>query len=415
MVKSLIIKIRTFFYKDKLFFKDAFLNMMAFAIYICSQQIVLLPALAKLLDENSYANVILFITILNVFSNVLGGQLGVTHQLQKYQYDGKREEEKSDFFILMLLSSLLVVICFPIILNILNYKVLSIVFMTITALVSNYRMYIRYLFRLNSTYINTIVQNIVYFIGVCCGLLTFKFIQISWLPLFIGEIFALVYTIFVIPHKIIKIRKSKIFSKTLKRYSGLGLADALTNVVNLIDKLLVFPLLGAYSLAVYNAGTATSKVAALVMNPLNEVILVKLSKAKDKGASSLLRAVITFSFIFSSALFVILIPLIYVLSFILYRQYLDDIKAIIILLSMGCAVGTTSSVMKNFILRFANPKQLGICYLINLVVIVVCGLYGARMYGLLGFAFAMVIGHVELWISFVVVLFRYSNREENIE
>lgn len=415
MVKSLIIKIRTFFYKDKLFFKDTFLNMMAFTIYICSQQIVLLPALSKLLDENSYANIILFITILNVFCNVLGGQLGVTHQLQKSEYNGKEEEERSDFYILMLLASLLVVICFPIILNLLNYDVLSIVFMTITVLVSNFRMYIRYFFRLNSTYKNTIIQNIAYFIGVCCGLFTFKFIQISWLPLFLGEIFALTYTIFIIPHKKIKIHKSKIFSNTLKRYSGLGSADALTNMVNLIDKLLVYPLLGAYSLAVYNAGTATSKVAALVMNPLNEVILVKLSKAKDKGASSLLRTVITFSFISSAVLFVILIPIIYGLSFILYRQYLQDIKGIIVLLSIGCAVGTTSSVMKNFILRYANPKQLGICYLINLVIIVVCGLYGARMYGLLGFAFAMVIGHVELWISFVVVLFRYSNREENIE
>ena len=412
-MQSLITKTKKIITKDKLFFKDALLNMIAFAIYICAQQIILLPTLAKLLNENSYANVIIFINVLNVFCNVLGGQLGITHQLQKPQYEENNEEDKSDFFILMVLSSLFIIICFPIILSILKYNVASIIFLVITVLISNFRMYIRYLFRVNSTYKNTIFQNVAYLIGVCCGLLAFGFIQISWLPLFLGEIFFFFYTIFVIPKNKIKVHKSVIFNATLRRYGGLASADALTNAVTLIDKLLVYPLLGAYSLAVYNAGTVTSKAAALVMNPLNEVILVKLSKAKDKGASSLLRTVITVSFILSAILFVVIIPIIYVLSFILYKQYLQDIKVIILLLSLGCAIGTTSSLMKSFILRFAKPKQLTICYLINLLVLVVSGLIGAKTLGLLGFAIAMVIGRIELWLSFIIVLVKYSNYAEN--
>jgi O-antigen/teichoic acid export membrane protein len=404
---KLLSKVKEFLNRDKLFFKDAFLNMIAFAIYIVSQQIVLLPVLAKLLNEESYANVIIFITVLNVFCNVLGGQIGVTRQLQKTHYEGNDKDENNDFSLLMIFASIAIIVCFPIILFILKYDWVSIIFLVITALISNFRLYIRYLFRINSTYKKTIFQNLFYLCGVGCGLLLFLAIKIAWLPLILGEVFALIYTLFVIPHHKVQAKKSKQFKNTVTRYSGLGSADALTNAVTLIDKLLVYPLLGAYSLAVYNAGTATSKVAALVMNPLNEVILVKLSKAKEKGAASLLRTVIKVSLVSVVVLFLVLVPVIYCLSYVLYRQYLQDICSIILLLSIGCAVGTTSSVMKSFILRFAKPKQLTTCYLINLVVLAVCGCFGAKILGLLGFAISMVLGRVELWISFVVVLVKY--------
>ena len=96
---KLLSKIKEFLSQDKLFFKDALLNMVAFAIYIVSQQLVLLPAFSKLLGEESYANVIIFIAVLNVFGNVLGGQIGVTRQLQKKQYLGNELEESNDFCI----------------------------------------------------------------------------------------------------------------------------------------------------------------------------------------------------------------------------------------------------------------------------------------------------------------------------
>lgn len=404
---KLLSKIKEFLSQDKLFFKDALLNMVAFAIYIVSQQLVLLPAFSKLLGEESYANVIIFIAVLNVFGNVLGGQIGVTRQLQKKQYLGNELEESNDFSLLMIFASILITFCFPIILIILEYDWVSIIFMIIIALLLNFRLYIRYLFRVNSTYIKIIFQNLCYLCGIGCGLFLFSIVRFVWFPLFLGELFAIVYIICVIPHTKIYLRASISFKNTVARYGALGSADALTNVVTLIDKLLVYPLLGAYSLAVYNAGTTTSRVAALVMNPLNEVILVKLSKAKDKGAKSLLRTVIKMSIISVTVMFVILVPVIYCLSFILYKQYLVDISSIILLLSIGCAVGTTSSVMKSFILRFAKPKQLTSCYVINLIVLVVLGYLGAKVLDLLGFAISMVLGRIELWVSFVFVLVKY--------
>lgn len=125
-MRAFFIKIISTIKTNKLFFRDAFLNTAAFMVYICSQQIILFPIMAKLLDSETYANMIMYITIMNVFCNALGGQLGVTHQLQKNSYGNNTKAENSDFMILMLGASLLIATCFPIIIGILEFDVISI-------------------------------------------------------------------------------------------------------------------------------------------------------------------------------------------------------------------------------------------------------------------------------------------------
>lgn len=413
-MKKMFGEVKKILKTHRFFLKDASLNMVAFAIYIFSQQILLLPILARILDANSYANIIIFINIMNVFCNVLGGQLGVTHQLQKKQYE-KQEDERNDFAIFMLIFSFLITICFGVILSCMRFEKISIVFLTFTVLISNYRLYIRYYFRINSKYNFTILQNIFYMFGMLAGLGLLKVMDCMWLPVFMAEVFAFAYTLFVIPTPKFALKKSLYFNKTAKRYLGLGSADVLTNMVTLVDKLLVFPLLGAYSLAVYNAGTSISKVTALIMNPLNEVLLVRLSKAREKGLAGLLKMLIIVSLIVSIIMFVLLIPIIYVFSYILYRQYLDAICTIIFLLSLRCAIGITTSVMKSFILRYAKPSQLTKCYLFNLVILAVGGYWGAKFGGLVGFTSAMVLGQVTLWGMFVLILAKYCCGENFYE
>jgi len=397
---------------NSIFFKDATLNVIAFAIYICSQQLFLLPILARLLEDEDYAILIVVINLMNAFCNVLGGQLGVTHQLVKDDYCECKENERGDFFFIMLIASIGMVVCLFAILVFLDLKVIDIVVFCIIAVISNFRLYIRYYFRINSIYKNTIWQNVFYLFGVLCGLPVVKILNIMWLPLLLGEGFACVYTLCVIPMKSIRIRKSNYIKKVIKRYAGLGVADAMTNIVTLVDKLLVYPLLGSYTLAVYNAGSSTSKVTALIMNPLNEVLLVKLSKAKEEGISKLLKVIIITSFLVSAVMFVIFIPIIYVFSYLLYNQYLSDINSIIYLLSIRCSVGITVSIMKSFIIRYAKSSQLAGCYALNLLILGLGGYIGADKAGLFGFAVATVIAQIGLWLSYIVILIMKCGDDE---
>ena len=296
-MKDIFYKIVSVLKRDRSFMHDAVWNMVAFMVYICSQQVLLLPVMAKLLDSDGYAKLILSITLMNVFCNVLGGQLGVTHQLLKNQYVGQEEYEHSDFLLLMTMASLLITICFPIILLFLKFDIISVIFVTITVLISNFRLYIRYHFRITGNYKYMLFQNLCYLFGIGIGIVLQFAVKIMWLPIVLGELFAGLFTLIVVPVRFAKLQLTENLSSTLKRYSGLGFADALLNLVTMIDKLLIYPLMGAQSLAVYNSGAATSKVAALLVNPLNDVILVKLSKTKDGGRTKILKTVISVSFI----------------------------------------------------------------------------------------------------------------------
>ncbi len=405
-MKSILNKIKSLFKKEKLFFQDAFLNMMAFVIYIGSQQIVLFPLLAKLLDEVSYANIITFTTLMNAFCCFLGGQMGVTHQLQLDSYNGDEKKRNGDFLILMASASALIAVVFPIVLTVLKFDALCILFFTVTTLMSNFRLYIRFYFRVNSKYNHTICQNLFYLLGVGVGIGLYLVLKWMWLPLFLAEAFALTYTLFVIPKTKIKAKPSDNFPATAKRYAGLGSVDAMTNTVTLIDKLLIYPLLGSYPLAVYNAGTATSKVTDLVVNPLNEVILVKLSKAKEAGSGALWKTIILISLAVIAALFALSMPIIYVFTWVLYRQYLTDVVSIILLLSLACGIGTTASIMKSFIIRYAKSSQLMLCYALHIVCLAVGGYFGAKLYSVAGFAASVVLSKIELWVSFVITLRR---------
>lgn len=396
---------------DRSFLRDARLNMCAFAIYIAAQQIILLPILAKLLDDTSYASIIIFISLMNVFCNVLGGQIGVTRQLRSHWYCDKNIEH-IDFNVLMLYASCFVTLIMPIVLIILKYSFLSILFLLLITLISNYRLYIRFMFRMNSDYGKIIKQNLLYLVGIIVGLLFVKPTQIAWIPLFLGELAAIIYTLSIIPKKIPIFHKSAEFKGTITRYLGLGSADALTNAVTLVDKLLVYPLLGSYSLAVYNAGSAMGKITSLIMNPLNEVILVYLSKASDRGAPKLFFAIIKLSFLLCMILSAIMLPVIYLMSLLLYHQYIQDITTILIFLSLASSIGTVTSILKNFILKYAKPKQLTLCYAVNLVLLAIGGSLGAIFYGLVGFSFAVVCVRALLWLSFIWVLFICMRKEQ---
>lgn len=61
--------------KYKNFLSDVMLNMIGFGIYIVSQQILLLPLLNKMVNDDIYSSFVLYISVLNVICNVTGSEL----------------------------------------------------------------------------------------------------------------------------------------------------------------------------------------------------------------------------------------------------------------------------------------------------------------------------------------------------
>ena len=157
-----------FLKKYKSFFSDMILNMIGFGIYIIAQQIVLLPILAKTVDDTIYSSLVLYISILNVICNVTGGELGNERLVRDSDY--KEKSIIGDFArILLTLSPIVAIITFPILIF-LKYSILGSIFLVLTILMANIRLYATCFYRLEKKYNKVIIQNLFYLVRSYCKL-----------------------------------------------------------------------------------------------------------------------------------------------------------------------------------------------------------------------------------------------------
>ena len=63
--------------------RDLVFNTLGFGIYIATQQILLMPIMARILPEEDFAKVVLYISVFAIITNVLGSELGIVKQVKK--------------------------------------------------------------------------------------------------------------------------------------------------------------------------------------------------------------------------------------------------------------------------------------------------------------------------------------------
>ena len=384
------------------FFKDVFLNTFAFCIYVFAQQVILMPYLAKHMLEKPYAVFLIYISILNIICNSFGSQLGVAKQVNV----NKKSNDDSDYqFLILTLSFISIIICliFGIIYS---YSAFNILMLSIILIFCNFRFYVRYLFRINDDYKSIILQNVLYFIGIIIGLFVYSKVKYFWLPMLIGELFGFLLNIFKKPITVFSFKRSKKFKQIFSHFFGYSLSSFLSNITSLIDKLLVFPLLGSLNLIIYTVGNTFSKLLALISNPINDVVLAWISKKEFKITKGIIIKSLLLSILLILVLTLFSIPIIYTATLILYKQYLFKIKKIIVLLSISGSIVFITSFFKSFVIRYSKSLNLVYIYLVHIIFLSLFGYFGAKFFALNGFLIGVILSRAQLWISYSIVLYK---------
>ena len=399
-----------FINKYKNFFSDMILNMIGFGIYIIAQQILLLPILAKIVDDTIYSNIVLYISILNVVCNVTGGELGNVRLVRDSAY--KEKKSLGDFTrILVNISPIITVIIFPILLY-LKYSILGSILFTLTILMSNVRLYATCFYRLEQKFTKVIFQNIYYLIGIILSLILFKFLGNIYLLLFIPELISLMYALKNSDLLKMGLKKTDEMSKTLKKFGGLGFVSLLTNLMNYFDKFLIYPMFGATSVAVYYAVNSMSKIASLITNPMSSVILSWVSNSDEKKAK---KKILKLSLISNIPILIVVtiitIPLTYIALRILYSQYLDEALVLILPIAITTAFGTAATLIKSVLLKYSKTNKLVFAYIVYFIIFAILGYFMSKTQGLVGFTIANLISKVILWGLFIILLFTSKNKK----
>ncbi len=392
-----------FIKKYKNFFSDMILNMIGFGIYIMAQQILLLPILAKLVNDDIYSSIVLYISILNVICNTTGGELGNVRLVRDSDY--KEKNIIGDFtLVLLTIYPIIAIIVFPILIY-LDYTVFGSLLLVVTILMANVRLYSTCYYRLEQKYNKVILQNVCYLVGIIISLLLFYFYNNIYLLLFIPEFISLIYALRNSDLLKMKFVKTKEMINTIKKFIKLGAVSLLTNLMNYFDKFLIYPMFGATSVAVYYAVNSMSKITSLITTPISNVILSWVSNSKSKDSKlKILKATLFSNIPVIFIVTILTIPFTYIALKILYSQYVADATSLILPIAITSGFGTASTLVKSVLLKFSNTNKLLITYIGYFCIFIVLGYFFSKNYGLQGFAIANMFSKIILWGLFILLI-----------
>lgn len=394
-----------FLNKYKNFFSDMILNMIGFGIYIVSQQIILLPILNKVVEENIYANIVLYISILNVVCNTTGGELGNVRLVRDSEY--KAKNIIGDFTrILVILSPIIAIIVFPLFIY-LKYSVIGSLIFTVTILLANIRLYATCFYRLRQTYTKVIIQNILYLVGIVIGLGLFIISRNIYILLFAPELISVFYALKNSDILEMKFAKTKEMFATVKKFFQLGFVSFLTNLMNYFDRFLIYPMFGAAAIAMYYAVNSMAKVTSLITNPMSNVILSWVSNASDQSSKAkILKMTLLANLPVIILVTLLTMPCSYAALWILYHEYIYVKEALILIIpiSITTAFGTAAALIKSVLLKYSNTNKLVITYIVYFLVFAVSAYFLSKSNGILGFTIANLISQIVLWILFIILL-----------
>lgn len=378
-------KIKKIIDKYKFLFSDMILNMVGFGIYVVSQKIILLPIIAKQVNDNIYTSLTLFMSILNIFCNVTGGELGNVRLIKNNDYKDKKVI--GDFSRILLVLSLLIIVIGSPILIFLKYEYKYILFFILTILMANIRLYATNFYRLEKKFLKVIIQNLIYLIGIILGLFLFNYIHEIYIVLFIPELISIIYALFNCDLIKMGLNKTTEIKSTIKKYIGLGTISLLNNIMNYCDSILIYPILGAQQVAVYYAVNSVSNITSLLTNPMSSVILSWISNAKDEKKNKIFKITLSINIPLIIIVTLITIPLTYLSMFVLYKQYLSGITILVILISISTAFGTAGAFTKTILIKYTKTANLVGIYIMYFIVLSILGIILSKINSLIRICF----------------------------
>lgn len=398
--------------KIKTFLQDSLLNIFSVALPLLVLQIITFPLIANELGGQEYGLIIALISLYTVVSFPLGNVLNNVRLLMNESY--LKKKEVGDFNNFLAGSSFIGVI----IINILslyidpNITKTDIILLSIITVLSLLKEYLIVGFRLILNYKGILLNNFYLSFGYLLGTFFFYLFGYWQLIYLFGLILSIVYIL--VNTKLHKepFKFTSLLKETLNKSVLLYISNLLKNLISHADKLILLPLLGPTSVAVYYTATIIGKIISMLINPINSVILSYLVKMERISLKGFLK-------MFSAALMIGIfgyIASIFVSPFFLrffYKEWSEQSLELIYITTATAIVGMLSTVINPFNLRFNKTILQIYMTVLHLIVYIISSYFFYTAYGLKGFSFGVLIAAIfQLLMQLSVFFFNYYRKKE---
>lgn len=388
--------------------KDMLINLIASSLPLLILQIIIFPLLSKELEPQVYGLFILVYSLINMVTGTFATSLNNIRLLNNQKYENSNQT--GDFpnllvWALFINTCIVSFLYYFIIENHYVLEYLSIIFLSLIICLHDYFI-VEY--RLELKFIEILKNRIVMSFGFILGYFIYCFFN-SWIfVLLVPYFLCFLYVINTTEIWKEKIRKTNNFNKIRKEWFQFSFATSLLRINTYADKIILFPLLGGYSVSSYFAATTVSKLIVMIIDPINSVVLSHISKLEEKPVK-LFKQVFLFGLIFLVIFYYISLGITDVVLAYLYPDYYISTLKIIEIITITTMVQVLSTLIQPFILKFCQIKHQITINFIETTLYLILSLLFFYYFELIGFCLGILISKV-IKVLVQLYIFKISSK-----
>jgi O-antigen/teichoic acid export membrane protein len=389
---------------------DMFLNIIASIMPVFILQFILLPIVAQKYDEFSYGLMLTLLSLVTLSVQSLSVSLTNSRLLLNHKYSD--ENLSGDFNIILLAYTIINIIVLSIGTFLYEGKIniVNIILILFISVIQLFRRYLLVSFRIDINYKGILLSNSILVVGYIIGMLVFMYSKI-WQSIYIfGELFSLVYVVKKTNLYKEPIRITKLFKGTIKHSVVILGASFLGTANSHIDRLLLYPMLGAKMVTIYYVSTLFGKTISMLVGPINNVILTYISKMRKFEIDSF-KIMLTVASAFGLISYFVIVIISESVLQIIYPDYVDAAMKLIYITTLTSIVMMLSTVINPVVLKFCNITWQVWINLINIIVYIVLTYILVGLYGIYGFCYAALISSL---VKLLMLIYVYISNHKKL-
>lgn len=378
--------------KGKKVTSDFILRISSSVLTTFANQIVLLPVLAAVFDAQTYGFLLTLISIKNIIAGTLGNSLYSTRLIVNSDYE--EEKKTGDFNRLIAISAIISVIAIAIIsafiggISVITYILL----MPITAIYT-LNAYLTVWYPIKLQFKKSLIHSIFVSIGTLIGVLL-VYLTKQWTLAYLAS--ALAGLLFVLKNtQILKegFGKTSRMGATVSKWSLLMITTLLVNVVTYLDRLILFPLIGAEAVSTFSTASYFGKALSILAMPVASVMLSYYAQ-RNFGMTRKRFWVINGICLVMLGLFAVFSLLLGEwVTGLMFPKLIKDAAPYIFVANVSAAIAALVQIVQSASMKYAKTYWQLVVQIVYLVVYFGLGMLMIQTNGIMGFCIASLIAN----------------------
>lgn len=399
--------------KAKNISKDFIYNITASLLFTGVMQIIVYPYLAQRFSAQEYGTLLTLMGIANTVVVSLGNTLNNTRLIMNQAYEKKHLS--GDFNIILIFAVFVSVVCTIIAGTfVFDQGIFATVLLSLYVGLACFRAYVSVEFRLVLNFKKILYGNVWGALGYIVGTGIVMVIPVWSISFLMAELF---YTLYILHNTKIyreSYKTTELLGRTSSKYLILIITGLSGNLLVYLDRLLIYPLVGADAVSTYTVAAFFGKTLSIVMVPIAGVLLGYYAQKDYKMTIKKFWNINILTLVFCSLFILISIVLSPLITKLLYPTLFESAKSYLFVANLAATIGVMCSITQTSVLKFAPTWLQIVKEVVYGVAYIGCGVVLLDRYGLWGFCMAAVTANVVKLLTLYIMGTLFIGKEERM-